>query len=105
MDVILTESKLPKKCSECRFYDGETERKPICRAVDEYIQRNVNRKKEKYCPLKTVDGMIEAIKEKSLGKWFVGRVDGKSEDVIPTETVIEIIKKYCEMEKKNDKNN
>ena len=37
------------------------------------------------------DALIGGIKENNLGKWYVGRIDGKSEEVIPTDTVYKII--------------
>lgn len=37
------------------------------------------------------DALIGGIKENNLGEWYVGRIDGKSEEVIPTDTVYKII--------------
>lgn len=39
------------------------------------------------------DALMDGIKENNLGEWYVGRIDGKSEEVIPTETVYKIIEK------------
>ncbi len=41
--------------------------------------------------LKAWDRITEQINEHSLGKWYADRSDGKSEEVIPLETVINII--------------
>ena len=38
-----------------------------------------------------IDDLIAKIKAASLGKWYVGRIDGKSEDVIPTDAVVKIL--------------
>ena len=40
------------------------------------------------------DAIIEDIQDSHLGEWYVGRIDGKPEEVIPTETVYEIIEKH-----------
>lgn len=40
------------------------------------------------------DAIIEDIQDSHLGEWYVGRIDGKSEEVIPTETVYEIVEKH-----------
>lgn len=44
--------------------------------------------------LQAFDAIIEDIQDSHLGDWYVGRIDGKSEEVIPTATVYNIIGKY-----------
>ena len=38
-----------------------------------------------------IDTLIEQVRTESLGDWYVGRIDGKSEEVITVEKVIEIL--------------
>ena len=38
------------------------------------------------------DALVKGIEENHLGEWYVGRIDGKSEEIIPTETVYKLIK-------------
>lgn len=55
--------------------------------------------------LKAWDRITEQINEHSLGEWYVGRIDGKSEEIIPVETVINIINEFIqEIEKGGSRN-
>lgn len=48
---------------------------------------------------KAFDKIRKEIKATSHGKWYVGRVDGKTEEVLLMDEVIEIIDKYRKGEK------
>lgn len=45
---------------------------------------------------KILSKIREEIKAASHGKWYVGRVDGKTEEVLLMDEVMEIIDKYRE---------
>lgn len=45
---------------------------------------------------KEADKMKKEIQKESLGKWYVGRIDGKAEEVVLLDDVIAIIDKYRE---------
>lgn len=54
-------------------------------------------------PLTDVLDQIRAeIKAASHGKWYVGRLDGKTEEVLLMDEVMEIIDKYTKEDKKRD---
>lgn len=48
---------------------------------------------------KEADKIKKEIQKESLGKWYVGRIDGKSDEVVLVEDVIAIIDKHIEKQK------
>ena len=48
---------------------------------------------------KEADKIEKEIKKESLGKWYVGRIDGKSDEVVLLDDVIAIIDEHREKQK------
>ena len=48
---------------------------------------------------KEADKITKEIKKESLGKWYVGRIDGKSDEVVLLDDVIAIIDEHREKQK------
>lgn len=82
--VIAKDVDMPKSCGACEYY-----------GCDEYKSRNWGAPPPENCPLVSIDGLVEEIKKKSLGLWYVGRADGRSEEVALVEDVIRTVWEYC----------
>jgi hypothetical protein len=50
--------------------------------------------KQKYIEREVLDKIRAEIKKSSHGKWYVGRLDGKTEEVLLLDEVLQIIDKY-----------
>lgn len=98
MAVILTDMKMPNNCRECSFVIGKGDYRYCPKVVDNDCRmRDVSRNfKERHydCPMRSVDGMIEFIKDHS----YPVRYDTNSIEQGMTITGIEqAIKEYCEV--------
>lgn len=95
MGVIVTGMKMPESCVEC---DKRRFNKCYMNGVMaiEHEYRNNNKKINPDCPLKSVDGLIEKIKEHN--ECHRDEIDG-----LYMNDILEIVKEYCEMEDENGK--
>lgn len=84
MGVIISEMKMPEKCSDCKL------RKPLKLRPDDCIVCG--------CLFKSVDGLIEKLKAKSYSETEYGVDNFDANKVIQLSDAIAIIKEYCEME-------
>ena len=50
--------------------------------------------KQKYIEREVLDKIRAEIKKSSHGKWYVGRIDGKTEEVLLLDEVMQILDKY-----------
>jgi hypothetical protein len=87
MSVIVTGMDMPERCIQCSFHNNSND---YCKIKYEFASL-VKGKND--CPLKSIDGLIEKIKE------MPNRNPSYSHtcDVVDREDLIEIIKEYCEV--------
>ena len=89
MTVIVTGMKMPEKCSDCKL------RKPLKLHPDDCLVCG--------CLFKSVDGLIEKLKDKSYSESEYGIDEFDASKVIQLSDVIEIIKDYCGAESEEKK--
>ena len=81
MGIIISEMKMPEKCSDCKL------RKPLKLYPDDCLVCG--------CLFKSVDGLIEKLKEKAYSESEYGVDEFDASNVIQLSDAIEIIKDYC----------
>ena len=81
MGVIISEMKMPEKCSDCKL------RKPLKLCTDDCLVCG--------CLFKSVDGPIEKLKEKAYSESEYGVDEFDASKVIQLSDAIEIVKDYC----------
>lgn len=89
MSVIITEIVVPKTCYGCEFCREDDQLRDYCSISYDGIWHG-EKERLKDCPLKSVDGLIEEIKQ----YWI------ECDDLLQAPTlrsIREIIKKYCEI--------
>lgn len=104
MRVIVTGKKMPNQWNDCRFnYECEC---CLIDAVcsDEMSENGVDR--PHFCPLKSIDGLIDRIEQAKQYKGESGNPHIDVHDVgldryfdLGLDKAIKIIKEYCEVEK------
>ena len=95
MSVIVTGMDIPKNCFECSDYTGENSH-CLNNCFIPYGAEDDDSYRNKDCPLKSIDGLIEYIKDHS----YPVRYDTNSIEQGMTITGIEqAIKEYCEVRK------
>ena len=80
MGIIISEMKMPEKCSDCKL------REPLKLHPDDCLVCG--------CLFKSVDGMIEKLKEKAYLESEYGVDEFDANKVIQLSDAIEIINKY-----------
>ena len=92
MAVIITDMDMPKSCVEC---DKRKFNKCYINGamVIEHEYRNNDKKIHPDCPMKSVDGLIQTLRDQ-----FADEDGNAVGEYWKHEDVIEIIKEYCGME-------
>ncbi len=96
-------------CEECRFYpncDHMTQDDMTELTIEdlEALEQEQDKPmveidlysviKQKYIEREVLDKIRAEIKKSSHGKWYVGRIDGKTEEVLLLDEVMQILDKY-----------
>ena len=91
MSVIVTEMDMPERCGECKFkiYDRDGDHYE-CKITGEISSWGIGHTKE-YCPLKSIDGLIEKITQ------LPTQENAEGQDMFQAYDVVRTIKEYCEV--------
>ena len=91
MSVIIKNTDIPQTCDNCRFAVDVGYALKACLICNKNVTAEVwHRVKHNSCPLKSVEGLIEKIKDESYLSY-----DGNPRHILDEEAVIQIIKDYC----------
>ena len=95
MKSYLPDTNSYTECKKCKYYKSKMDARGC------YLCQSSEAHKMAIRSLEAWQKVKEDIAIKSLGEWYVGRTDGKSEDVILTKDVYDIITKHLK-EVEND---
>jgi len=95
MGVIISEMKMPKNCVCCN--DIGIREILGCKLI---FSGCANCGRHPYCPLKSVDGLIEKINKLAYSETEYGIEEFDASKIVRLDDLIEIIKEYCGMEDK-----